>query len=442
MQKRVAIVLNVLVLIVLMGFLIYLVSVFSDDGEKEIVLECIDVNNVASFIYDACYDAYTKNILLEVRRGTDYYNLRNFKFSFFDFSQQSYILEDVPVVGGVKAYKIPAEKNPENIDVILGVVKDFSAPICVNPRKIFVKYCPDGISENGIDVSISPFKETEVDDFVDVVKYSRESSDVLSLDLVEKERIWKSQCESRWDCSSWEACEDGVQKRECNDLKECFIPTDLPETVRSCDGSCEENWECEWSKCSGGLTTPTCRDLNSCGTEFDVPVPLECGGRNSCTPDIECSEWSECNVDYNFLDLVGGAVTNLEGSKSRVCRDLNKCGLDTNEVRSCSVGVDVYTKRIDKCGSSYIGVYDRLDNSLIASVEEGTENNPFLNINLDTELDSQYCPYCFDGVKSGDEEKVDCGGSCKACSEKYKKIEFKKEGFWDSLGNWVKKAIT
>lgn len=436
------VILNVLALLALIGFLIYIVSVFSAQEEAESTPQCIDVNNVVSFVYDACYDAFTKNILLEVRRGQDYYNLRNFKFSFFDYSAQSYILDDVPGIRGVKAYKIPAEKNPGEIEVILGIVKDFSAPICVEPRNIFVKYCPDGISENGLEVTISPFDESRVEDFVEVVKYTRANSDVLSLDLVEKERIWKSQCESRWDCTAWESCEEGFQRRECSDLKECFIPTGVPETVKHCDGTCEESWECEWGKCSGGLTTPTCRDRNSCGTEFNIPSPLKCDFENSCVPEVVCSEWSECNVNYNFLDLVGGAISELDGSKSRVCRDINKCGDDAREVKSCSVGVDVYTKRIDKCGGSYLGVYDRIDNSLIASVQEGGKDNPFLNINLDTELDSQYCPYCFDGRLSGDEEKVDCGGGCKECSEKYLKVDFKKKGFIDSVRDWIKRAIT
>jgi hypothetical protein len=121
---------------------------------------------------------------------------------------------------------------------------------------------------------------------------------------------------------------------------------------------------------------------------------------------------------------------------------LNDCGIDVFEVKSCSVGINVYTKRVDKCGSSYIGVYDRLDNELIASFEEGGKDNPFLNINLDTELDSPYCSYCSDGVKSGDEEGVDCGGSCRSCLDRYKSVVFKKKGFLSLIEDWIKRAIT
>jgi len=435
--------LNVLVLLVLIGFLIYIVSVFSVEEEKEDVLECIDVNSGLSFVYDACYDAFTKNILLEVRRGQDYYILRNLKFSFFDFSQQAYILDDVPDIGGVKAYKISAEKNPVNIEVVLGIVKDFSAPICSEPRRIFVKYCPEGVSQDGIEVSISPFEESKIEDFIEVEKYTRGVSDILYLDLVEKERIWKSKCDSKWNCGDWESCEEGIQKRECKDSKECFIPTDIPDTVKYCDGTCEERWECEWNKCSGGFTTPVCKDINSCGTKFNIPNPLKCYVESECTPNIICGEWSTCEVDYNFLSLISGAViSNLYGDKSRVCRDLNECIDDVNEVEICSTGVDIYTRRINKCGGSFIGIYDRLDNKLIASLQEGEEDNPFLNINLDNMLESKYCLYCFDGIKSGDEEKVDCGGSCKLCSDKYRRVDFEKKSFGELILDWIKKSIT
>ena len=79
------------------------------------------------------------------------------------------------------------------------------------------------------------------------------------------------------------------------------------------------------------------------------------------------------------------------------------------EVRECSIGVDIYTKRFSKCGEDFIGVYNRLDNDLIARITEGTDENPYLNINLDDNRDDSYCDYCFDGKQNGDEDGVDCG---------------------------------
>ena len=403
--------------------------------------DCIEVNKVASFVYDSCYDAFTKNIFLEVYRSYDQYQLRGFTFSFFDFSDKVYEINDVPNTNDSKSYKIPAEKNPKNINVRLDIKKDFSAPVCEEPRTLFVKYCPPGIQEEGVNVSISPLNGQDVEDFIDVVKSPKQDSDVLSLDLVDKERIWKSQCESVWTCSSWEACEEGVRKRNCDDKNNCFIPTDMPSTVEYCEAGCQESWECEWSKCSGGYTVPTCKDLNKCGTSYALPQKLECMDGKTCVPDVSCDAWSECDIDYNFLDLMGGKVEEIQGSKFRVCRDRSGCISDREETRSCSISVDIYTKRFTKCGSEFIGIYNRLDNELIARIDEGTEDNPYLNIHLGGE-DSLYCDYCFDGIKNGDEEGVDCGGSCEACSDKYQMTTFKKQTWWSNFTGWIKKMLT
>jgi hypothetical protein len=442
MQNKWVIVINVVVLIIVTFFLIIMVFNFISESESvDNAGECIDVNKVASFVYDSCYDAFTKTIFLEVRRSYDQYQLKGFEFSFFDFNERVYEISDVPNTDDSKAYKIPAEKNPNNLKVRLNIRKDFSSPICEEPRILFVKYCPPGIQEEGINVSISPLNGEDVEDFIEVVKSSQQDSDVFSLDLVDKERIWKSQCESRWDCSGWEECEEGVRRRVCEDNNNCFIPTDMPKTVEYCEAGCQENWECEWSKCLGGYTTPTCNDLNKCGTSYILPQKLECEDGNGCVPDIGCGGWSECDVDYNFLDLVGGKVDEIHGSKFRVCRDKNNCISDRAETRSCSVGVDIYTRRFTKCGSEFIGVYNRLDNELIARIDEGTKDNPYLNIHLD-KGDSLYCDYCFDGVQNGDEGGVDCGGSCEDCSDKYRAITFKKKTWWNNFTVWIKKLIT
>lgn len=433
---------NVVVLIVVLITLTVMLFNFSS-GPSVIEREddCIEVNKVTSFVYDSCYDAFTKNIFLEVHRSYDQYQLIGFEFSFFDFDKRIYEIRDVPDTDDSRSYRIPAEKNPTNLDVRLNIRKDFSSQVCDEPRTLFVKYCPPGIQEEGVEVSISPLNGEDIEDFIEVSKSPAQDSDVLALDLVDKERIWKSQCESKWDCSGWEACEAGVRKRTCEDKNDCFIPTDMPGTAEYCEAGCEENWECEWSKCSGGYTVPDCKDLSKCGTSYTLPEKLECADGKTCIPDIQCSAWSECDVDYNFLDLVGGRIDKIQGSKSRVCRDEKGCIEDREETRSCSVGVDIYTRRFIKCGSEFIGVYNRLDNELIARIEEGTKDNPYLNIRLDGQ-DSVYCDYCFDGVKSGDEEGVDCGGSCEECSDRYRKTTFKKKTLWNNLTDWVKKMIT
>jgi len=441
-MKKSWLVLNILVLLVVVFMLVWIVWTFSFSETVAPPEECIEVNKVTSFVYDICYDAYSKNIFIEAERSIDTYHINALKISFFDFMERSYTLGDVPNSKEFRAYKIPAEKNPQNIYVSLDIVKDFSAPICEEPRSLFVRYCPITNQDEEVNVSLSPLVGVGVDDFIEIERSAQQNSDVMGLNLVDKERVWKSQCESHWECGAWEDCDEGVQKRECKDVKDCFIPTEVPDTTKYCDGTCVENWECEWSDCRGGFTTPECKDLNSCGTSYNIPQKLECGGDKQCLPDIQCTGWSTCEVDYNFMDLVEGEINTLGGSKSRFCVDSNGCVDSQQEVKECSIGVDIYTKRFSKCGQDFIGVYNRLNNDLIARISEGSDKKPYLNINLDDGSSSSYCDYCYDGRMSGDEDGVDCGGSCQACIDKYQHIDFKKPTVWNKLGEWLKKMLT
>lgn len=441
MRKKWLVILNVIVLVIVSVILFFMILKFSVNPEVDESVECIDVNKVASFVYDSCYDAYTKNIFLTVKRGYDTYRLNAFEFSFFDFNQQDYKIIDVPDIDQAKAYKIPAEKNPQNIYVRLDIVKDFSAPICEEPRSLFVKYCPAGIEQESVNVSISPLSGVDLKEFVDIIKSPRQDSDVFSLNLVDKEAIWQSMCESKWLCSKWGKCENGSQKRSCEDSKKCFIPTGVPDETKYCGDICEENWECTWSDCSSGFTIPKCKDLNNCGTLRTIPQKLSCNKEGDCISDISCSGWSECEIDYNFVNLIEGTINEIHGTKFRTCRDLNKCVKANVELRSCSIGIDIYTRRFTKCGTEFIGIYNRLNNELISRIDRGTGESLSLNVYLDSDGESPYCDYCFDGVENGDEEGVDCGGSCRECSDVYKKTTFRKKTWWSGFFDWVKKML-
>jgi hypothetical protein len=212
-------------------------------------------------------------------------------------------------------------------------------------------------------------------------------------------------------------------------LKSCIIPTSSPITVQLCDDTCVENWECEWGACERGVSVPECRDLNGCGSSYSVPKELPCQEGGSCTPNVVCGEWSECNIDYNFADLLGpGGIAELSGSKTRICVDEKGCVLTQREEEECSIGVDIYTERFERCGEQYVAVLDILDDSTLAVLKEGGEENFYLNIYFD-DKDGVRCDYCFDGEMNGDEEGVDCGGSCKSCSVPVYEVEH----WWDFL---------
>ncbi|RMD46050.1 hypothetical protein D6829_00575 [Candidatus Pacearchaeota archaeon] len=381
--------------------------------------DCVDVNHVASFIYDVCYDASSKTIFMDVERKKDSYDIEKMKFSFFDFKPRNYEVLDVPLNGQKKSYKIFSLKNPRRIEVSLDVIRKFSAPVCEEPRRIFVDYCPVLPANESVKTKINPLTGKEsgfilVGDF----KKKESSSDIFSGDLVSREAAWEISCASKWRCSPWESCIDGLQRRFCEDLNKCAIPTGAPAMVRKCQQSCVEDWVCEWSDCIGGYTTPKCYDKNNCGTKNKLPTKLKCeSAESSCVPNVVCDEWSSCELNYNFVDLIGDSIAEPKGIQSRVCRDLNGCAEPRKETRECALSVDVYTKEFRKCGIDYLGVYNKLTDELLAKIELGPTTDPYVNIDIGP--DAEFCDYCYDGVKDGDETGIDCGGSCMSCSEKY-----------------------
>lgn len=439
MKKNLAPILNwIFLVVVAVAFVILSLNFFSEPNQQPGETECVDVNNVNSLIYDVCYDAYTRNIFMEARRSQDNYDLKNIEISFFDFSRKRYSLDKVPAIGESKFYKFPAEKNPETIGVSLDVIKTFSAPICVAPRELYVRYCPVRQNQDRENITINPLNGEGIENVIDA-KDSGAGSDVFSEELVKQEAIWKSQCSSVWECSAWESCDEGIQKRECKDIMECPVPTDKPQTTRYCDDSCVESWSCEWSACEDGFTIPQCIDKNNCGTYYELPQKIQCGSDATCSPDIECSEWSECRVDYRFDNIAKGINQDLTGIRSRVCQDKNHCITSVQRIKSCSVNIDIYTKQFMKCGINYIQVYNLLNDELVARIDIGSQEKRAMNIYFDNSGEA-YCDYCFDGVLSGDEIGIDCGGSCLPCSEKYRvsDLNLNKETSLQKFNSWLK----
>ncbi len=422
--------------------LILILAIWNFSFEKTVPpqTKCIDLSNNISLEYNSCYDAYSKNILLEVKRGQDNYNIRGLKISFFDFSDKSYELYKVPGVNKSKSYKISSDKNPGSINIELDIGTNFLFPLCEKSKKLFINYCPS-IKKNGVDVSIAPSGKTALNSFVDVGAPIKPSQDILNSNLVDKKRVWSPTCKPHWVCKNWEACDDGVQRRECTDSRKCTIPINSPVTVKYCGKTCVENWQCEWSNCQNGFTSPKCKDLSHCGTSYNIPHKLKCGASAKCNPNIKCTDWTKCRINYNFADLINNNISNLSGVESRYCSDKNSCVGPKEQSKSCSLGVDVYAKQFTKCGESFIGVYNKLNGKLIARVNDKHGQNPHLNIYLDSIVESKYCDYCFDGIMDGDESGVDCGKSCESCADKYKTIPIKKQGWFDKFTELIKEIF-
>jgi len=236
-------------------------------------------------------------------------------------------------------------------------------------------------------------------------------------------------CESLWRCDDFGECREGIKYRECTDINECDEQTNAPLLRRSCEIECVESWRCSWSSCEDGYITPRCIDLNKCGTANEIPKRIECGAEEvrECVPDVECGLWSSCDVDYGLLDLNSNEIKELKGFKRRTCRDINSCVETLREVAPCSVEVEVYVEEFEKCDMDYVGVYNELDDKLLARIKlaypKDLEKKVPLSIYLDEPEEEIYCDYCSNGILDGDEVYIDCGGSCKSCEDKYNSQE-------------------
>ena len=417
-----------IIIVAISSFIILNTISFENVIEDE---NCINVNKIAGFVYDICYDSYTKNILMLVKKNPNDYKLDSFNVSFSDTSERSYTLR-YNQINGSRLYRFYAEENPQIVYVALNVIETLPKPICKSPSKLFIKYC----STKSPGWGKGSLNGSEIEDYILLEDTEeKEYSDLFNLS--EKEIAWESVCRSYWNCFEWESCEEGLQRRNCYDENNCLIPTYFPEKVRLCDRGCIESWECDWSECIDGFTKPTCKDKNECGSSYALPPKVSCSFEVECRPFIQCDEWSRCEIDYNLVDLSKGNGGYTKGVKSRICRDLNFCVEPINQVENCSIGVDVYTQKFTKCGIEFIGIYNRLSNKLIARIDEGTEKNPILNIHLD-DNSNFYCDYCFNGIKDIEEEGIDCGEGCEECLDKYQETTFRKNDWWTNFSNWMK----
>lgn len=423
MKKETKILLFIIGILILVALGLILLFTFrgSSGGET-----CIDINNELDFDIAACYDAYGGKIYIELLKHSDGYFVSGFEFSFFDYDEKSFIVSEDMWNGESFYYKVPAERNPA-IGYFDFKVSDSGK--CDELLSVPIGYCPASFSEANLKANLTLVSQGSIENFIEIG--SESTSDFLSKELVDRDAVWTSVCESNWDCGSWSDCFEGVQKRECVDIKECSVPTNIPQRVRECDGFCSEDWSCEWSKCSDGVSIPTCVDLNNCGTERDKPTAMSC--TKDCTPDVTCEDWSTCNVDYDLLDVKDNEYY-YNGYRERICKDSNGCVSPIIEKEECSLQVDVYTRAFTKCGKEYVGIYNSLTDEILATMQKSGVV-PSLNINLKSSSEDIYCDYCYDGILNGDEEQIDCGGSCPSC-EGYVVYDDYNLNFFEKIVKW------
>ncbi len=339
---------------------------------------CVPWNDIRRLEIEACYHPDSKNIMLTIKRLEDDYNLKDFDLK---FSNQNFKSTTFPENDGFKIYKTSSQINPNKAELFLtGTIRNKN--ICNESKTIIIKNCSQTANTN---LSIAIFLQdisTKLKE-EDIVPYSPSAADILPEELFNENQILDLKCKSTWNCGNWEECVNGVQKRICKDKNNCIVSINIPSSTKYCNGSCTENWECQWSKCNSEYSTPSCKDKNSCGTTYHKPEKIACYSKktDNCIPDILCESWSSCEVDYNFINILSPEIT-LSGIKYRTCRDKNKCVSSFYESNKCSSQIDIYTKWGVYEGQSYIEIYNRLTEELLTRIAISKEQEKYFNIEL------------------------------------------------------------
>ncbi|MFH1238244.1 MAG: hypothetical protein V1491_02290 [archaeon] len=323
--------------------------------------ECIEANLLTNIKYEGCYDISTKSIFLSIDRQ-DNYEINSISSSFIDNEEKEFKITNLPEHNQIKTYQFNALKDPKIVYISLDIPNIIN---CEEPKIVILKECSS--EKQNISSSISSTEPFNL--FEEMQGKPFQESDLLLENLVDRERVWTTICQSEWVCQDWEECEEDIQRRECLDKNNCFIPTENPLFTKTCGYRCRENWICKWSSCLNGFTNPTCTDIYNCGTEFTKPGIISCKEPGECIPDIKCTPWSKCEIDYNFEDLTIKTET-INGTKIRLCEDKNSCTDLTYEVGRCSITVDIEARKKVVQNTLFIEIYNKLTNKIVAIIKD------------------------------------------------------------------------
>lgn len=333
---------NIIAIIIIS--IIIIASIFYLSPQKKESQECLQVSSLIDLKYTACYNANLNSISLKITRLSDTENTSQLTI----ILDNKITLSDLPEISQTKTYLFSSTKL-KTLE-ILPVIEN--KKIC-SAKTINIGECEPGMKSN---ISIGDAEK------ITNITLQPESKDTTK--VYKNISLFDLACNSSWVCSEWEQCEDNIQKRACFDKNNCTIPNNLPDFSRDCRNICKEDWQCSWSECINGNIKADCTDKNNCGTEFTKPANLSCNAKKqSCTPEISCSEFSDCHLDYNLISFYSG-IQAIHGIKTRVCTDKNNCIYPVYESRICSTSIDIYLK---KCNNS-IAVYNKLDNTQVSEL--------------------------------------------------------------------------
>ena len=230
-----------------------------------------------------------------------------------------------------------------------------------------------------------------------------------------------------WTCGGWSNCIGQLRSRTCT--SNCG---NLRTESEAC--ACTPDWSCTaFGSCESGFRNRVCTDLNNCGNNNGKPDESEqCalnetgsnataggvvggggGGANVCIPDYSCGDWNQCVYDSDAGKIIQGMITK-SGLKDRTCSDKNKCAPNYIEQASCNSSLQIAIRKESVCDTNTLTLLEKTKMAPITSINLESWKTKKLDVAFVQE-ESIYCPDCYNGIKDGNEEEIDCGGSCRAC---------------------------
>lgn len=199
-------------------------------------------------------------------------------------------------------------------------------------------------------------------------------------------------------------------------------------TGRAVDDSCVADYNCgEWSACEGGIQKRSCNDLK-CGQDSIVERKV-CDEVFCERTDYQCGIWSSCTYTEKVEDVFNSQIS-FKGFQERICRDITGCGGDRREERKCQDTNKIEFVVKEFCGEKFLTAVDLKTGKPVSKISLSSWESRKLDITF-IQDERLYCGSCYNGIKDEKESGIDCGGDCKECleeeedrSENYEKLSF------------------
>lgn len=147
-------------------------------------------------------------------------------------------------------------------------------------------------------------------------------------------------CQPKWNCSDWGECQDGLQKRKCEDENNCQMDLGRPPEVISCELNCSLACgvcqQASLSTCQCLSTIPCCGNRICEQDETTWSCPVDCGLPPTLKTNLpECLDGKDNDknglIDYPADPGCSGPYDNSELSIAKIIQKVTEQAKAVNE---------------------------------------------------------------------------------------------------------------